>query len=222
MLYLLCSSQGLGGISWVPHAYPLPSGFLTFSPLGKILIQWSCFNIPLVSHCTILHPTNSYSSFRTVQYHSLWLWDTLGFPLIPFLHGINSVPVLIWPLQGKGWLFLFCFITLAPEKHSINFCCISQEWKSLSALKWRNFYWLKNIYIFKHCYVSSLIAQTVKESSCKAGDLGSMPGLGRFPGEGNGYLLQYSYVENSMDRRAWQATVHEVTKSRTRLTWLSD
>ena len=55
-----------------------------------------------------------------------------------------------------------------------------------------------------------------KESACNAGDLGSIPGLGRFPGEGNGYLLQYSYVENSMDRRAWRATVHEVTKSRTR------
>ena len=61
-----------------------------------------------------------------------------------------------------------------------------------------------------------------KESACNAGDLGSIPGLGRFPGEGNGYLLQYSYVENSMDRRAWQATVHEVTKSRTRQTSLSD
>jgi len=57
-----------------------------------------------------------------------------------------------------------------------------------------------------------------KESACNAGDLGSIPGLGRFPGEGNGYLLQYSYVENSMDRRAWQTTVHEVTKSRTRQT----
>ena len=57
-----------------------------------------------------------------------------------------------------------------------------------------------SIYIFKNCYVSSLIAQTVKESSCNAGDLGSMPGLERFPGEGNGYLLQYSCLVNSMDR----------------------
>ena len=77
-----------------------------------------------------------------------------------------------------------------------------------------------SIYIFKNCYVSSLIAQTLKESSCNAGDLGSMPGLERFPGEGNGYLLQYSYLENSMnsmDRGVWQATVHGVTKSQTRL-----
>ena len=41
-----------------------------------------------------------------------------------------------------------------------------------------------------------------KESACNAGDLGSIPGLGRSPGEGNGYPLQYSYLENSMDKGA--------------------
>ena len=45
-----------------------------------------------------------------------------------------------------------------------------------------------------------------------AGALGSSPGLGRSPGEGNGNLLQYSCLENPMDRRAWWATVHGVTK----------
>ena len=49
------------------------------------------------------------------------------------------------------------------------------------------------------------------------GDLGSIHGLGRSPGEGNGYLLQYTGLENSMDRGAWQATVHGVAKSQTRL-----
>ena len=42
-----------------------------------------------------------------------------------------------------------------------------------------------------------------KESVCNAGYLGSMPGSGKFPGEGNGYTLQYSCLENSMDREAW-------------------
>ena len=56
-----------------------------------------------------------------------------------------------------------------------------------------------------------------KESTCNAGHLGSTPGLGRSPGEGNGYPLQYSGLENSMDRDAWPAIVHGVTKSRTRL-----
>ena len=51
-----------------------------------------------------------------------------------------------------------------------------------------------------------------EESACNAGDLGSIPGLGRSPGEGKGYPLQYSGLENSMD---W--IVHGVTKSRTRL-----
>ena len=56
-----------------------------------------------------------------------------------------------------------------------------------------------------------------KESACKAVDPGSMPELGRFPGEGNGNPLQYSCLENPMDRGAWQATVNGVAKSQTQL-----
>ena len=51
-----------------------------------------------------------------------------------------------------------------------------------------------------------------KESACNAGDAGSIPGLGGSPGEGNGNPLQCSCLDNSMDRGAWQATVHTVTK----------
>ena len=51
-----------------------------------------------------------------------------------------------------------------------------------------------------------------EESACNAGDLGSIPGLGRSPGEGNGKPLQYSCLENRMDRGAWQATVHGVAR----------
>ena len=57
----------------------------------------------------------------------------------------------------------------------------------------------------------------VKVSACNAGDLGSIPGLGRSPGEGNGNPLQYSCLENPMDRGAWWATVHGVAKSQTQL-----
>ena len=59
-----------------------------------------------------------------------------------------------------------------------------------------------------------------KEPTCDAGDVrdsGSTPGLGRSPRVGYGNLLQYSFLENSMDRRAWWATDHGVRKSRTRL-----
>ena len=52
-----------------------------------------------------------------------------------------------------------------------------------------------------------------KESSHNGGDSGSIPGLGRSPGEGNGYTLQYSCLKNSMDRGAWQATVHGIAES---------
>ena len=51
-----------------------------------------------------------------------------------------------------------------------------------------------------------------KESSYNAGDPGSIPGLGKSPGEGNGYPLHYPHLENPMDRGAREATVHEVTK----------
>ena len=56
-----------------------------------------------------------------------------------------------------------------------------------------------------------------KESAYNTGDLGSIPGSGSCFGEGNGNPLQSSCLENSMDREAWRATVHAVTKSQTRL-----
>ena len=62
------------------------------------------------------------------------------------------------------------------------------------------------------------MALGVKNLPVSAGDViyaGSIPGSGRSSGVGNGSLLQYSWLENSMDRGAWQATVHGVTKSRT-------
>ena len=56
-------------------------------------------------------------------------------------------------------------------------------------------------------------ASADKESAYSAGDQGSVPGSGRSPGEENGYPLQYSCLENSMDRGAWWATVHAIPKS---------
>ena len=65
---------------------------------------------------------------------------------------------------------------------------------------------------------ASQVALEVKNPSAGAGDVrdaGSIPGSGRSPGEGNGNPLQYSCLENPMDREAWRATVHEVTKNQT-------
>ena len=57
----------------------------------------------------------------------------------------------------------------------------------------------------------------VRNPPANVGDAGSIPGLRRCPGEGNGNPLQYSCLENPMDRGAWQATVHEIAKSQTQL-----
>ena len=60
-----------------------------------------------------------------------------------------------------------------------------------------------------------------KESTCNAGNAGLIPGWGRSLGEGNGYPLQYSCLENPMDSGAWRVIVLGVTKSQTQLKWLS-
>ena len=52
-----------------------------------------------------------------------------------------------------------------------------------------------------------------KESACMVRHLGSIPGSGKSRGEGNGYPLQYSFLENSMDRGAWRAIVHGLSES---------
>ena len=73
----------------------------------------------------------------------------------------------------------------------------------------------------KNCFLNTYIYTEIlgflggsdgEESACSAGDPGLVPGLGRSPGKGNGYLLQYSRLGNSMERRAWKATVHGVAK----------
>ena len=75
---------------------------------------------------------------------------------------------------------------------------------------------------YGHFWTISVVL-VVKNPPANAGDarnVDSIPGLERSSGEGNGNPLQYSCLENSMDRGAWQATVHRVPKSRTRLKWL--
>ena len=80
------------------------------------------------------------------------------------------------------------------------------------------------VYLFPMYLMSFPGGAVVKNLPTNAGDIrdrGSIPGSGRSPGEGNGNPLQYSCLENPMDRGAWQATVHGVTKSQTGLEGLS-
>ena len=71
--------------------------------------------------------------------------------------------------------------------------------------------------IFRYKYTTHSGGSDSKVSACNAGDLGSIPGSGRSPGKENGYPIQYSCLENSMDRGAWQVTVCGVAKSWTQL-----
>ena len=76
--------------------------------------------------------------------------------------------------------------------------------------------WLIHVAIWqkRSQYCKVIILQLKKkESVCNTRDLGSIPGLGRSPGDGKGNPLQYSYLEKPMDRGAWQAAVHEVAKN---------
>ena len=87
-----------------------------------------------------------------------------------------------------------------------------------------NFIFLLKYIDFQHTVTQNTLLTQVfvggsggKESACNAGDPGSFPGSGRSPGEGNGYPLQYSFLENSMDRGAWRATFYGDAISWTRL-----
>ena len=78
------------------------------------------------------------------------------------------------------------------------------------------------IYLFLYSTIACVLScfpggSDGKASACNVGDRGSIPGLGRSPGDGNGNPLQYSCSENFMDRGVWWATVHGVAKSRTQL-----
>ena len=92
----------------------------------------------------------------------------------------------------------------------VKSCLGLESWGEMGIGKNANGYWF--------CFPGG---SEVKESACNAGDPGSIPELGRSPGEANGNQLQYSCLENPMEGRAWQITVHGVAKSRTRLSYFT-
>ena len=77
--------------------------------------------------------------------------------------------------------------------------------------------YLTSVTLYWENFTSCIGSSDGKESACNIGDPGSIPGLERSPGERNGYTLQYSCLENPMDRGTWWATVHGVAKSWTQL-----
>ena len=131
--------------------------------------------------------------------------------------------------EGGGWnelgdwdSHIFTHTRIYMKQVTIGTYCIAQG-TLLSALWWSK--WEGNPKKRGYVYTkASQVVLGVKNLAAKAGnirDMGSIPGLGRSPGEGNGNPLQYSCLENPMDRGAWWVTVHRATKSQTQLKWLS-
>ena len=100
------------------------------------------------------------------------------------------------PLHRKGSCSSAFYNSLEPAPNLV-------DWFAWSV-------WL--LWALKHLQRTSLVVQMVKGSAYNAGDLGSIPGWRRSPGEGNGNPLQYSCLENPMDWRPWQPTVHGIAR----------
>ena len=100
--------------------------------------------------------------------------------------------------EFKGRTFREKIYLATVSVHSIHLPGVARV-TSVSCLPRDVLYFLKSIYFYLFTYLGFPDSSTGKESACNAGDLGSIPGLGRSPGEGKGYPLQYSGLENSMD-----------------------
>ena len=121
----------------------------------------------------------------------------------------NSCPLSQWcclTISSSVALFSFCLQSFPPSgSFSVHYITIQKQiW-----------YW--------HTLRMALVVKNLPENAGYIRDAGSVTGSGKFPGEGHGNSLQYSCLENPMDRGAWWATVHGVTKHQTCLKhWCGD
>ena len=127
------------------------------------------------------------------------------------LYTLFNISNLLCSMRGSTdatWslLITFVFLNVVLDHTFFNFLN-SSSWFTMSC-----YFQVYNTVIQFCIYICFPCGSAGKESVCNAGDLGLIPGLGRSPGEGQSYQLQYSGLENSMDCR-----VHGVTKSRTQL-----
>ena len=141
-------------------------------------------------------------------------------------------PITSWQIDGEtmetvtDFIFLDSKVTAGGNFSLEIKRCLLLERKAIinleSVLKSRHYFASKDLYSQSYGFSIALGfpgGLDGKESAYSVGDLGLIPGPGRSPGEGNGNTLQYSCLENLMDRGAWQSTVYEIAKSQT---WLSD
>ena len=134
---------------------------------------------------------------------------------IPNISFKNSLSRLcLYPREGRGNPLQYSCLE-NPMYRGAWQATVHRGAKSWTWLKWLSMHAYTFIFIIYTTYIWGFPHSTVgKESSCNAEDLGLIPGSGRSPVEGNGNPLQYSCLENLMDRGEWQATVHVVTRVR--------
>ena len=124
---------------------------------------------------------------------------------------LNPLPSPFPPYPSKLLKYSFIYIDYAPLR-----CITSQCILKLIPVH-RNIF-IHFLWLYSTPSGASQVALVVKNLPANAGDLrdpGSIPGSGRSPGEGNGYPLQYSCLENPMDRVTWWAVIHRVAKNQT-------
>ena len=145
-------------------------------------------------------------SYSTLNYHIVYfIYIIILFLFFSlFLHKVMVRQQLMFTLL---WLpkLVFCSAIWSEKAFQNSIFSLMNQWLwpwNLS-ISPENRIW---IFIWPCRWLSS------KESACSAGDVGSIPGSGRFPGEGNCNSLHYSWLGNPMDRGAWQARIHGVTK----------
>ena len=181
----------------------------------------TCFRLPLPlvqSLSCARHFSTPWTSSSPGKWQKLWqrTW-TLGWKLLNEKGRLNRPWSKATYSPTQPWATTYLRVSLGRK---INFyLCLSLCLESLCHNSLSCGYiksWWANI-LFNVTKVNngaSLLAQLVKKSACNAGDLGLISGSGSSPGEGNGNPLQYSCLENSMDRGAWQAIVHGIIRVR--------
>ena len=124
--------------------------------------------------------------------------------------------IAVWSFRPKKDSGLYSTVS-QPQFAKDHLCDFVYNPQRLITFLLHNFNWIYS-FLFKFIYRENTpVVQHKTNLPAKEGDEGSIPGLGRSPGKENGNPLQYSYLENPMDRGAWQATVYGVPKSQTRL-----
>ena len=147
---------------------------------------------------------------------SQWCHPTISSSVVPFSSCLQSFPAsgslqmsqlcIRWP---KAWS---CSFSINPSNDYSGLISFRIDWFDLLAVQGTlknllqhhslkaSILWCSAFFIVQLSHpLGSLVAQLIKESACNVGDLGLIPGLGRSPGEGKGYPLQYSGLESSMD-----------------------